>query len=329
MKKRVVELSFSSQVKNELSRIFPDKKNHKIAELSAIIRMSGSIRLIGLNKLAFQISTDNPAIARKIFRLLKDCFNINVDIEVRKNQHFKKSNTYHIYVDYQEGANQILKAVGVIEKNNDNNIIIKSDIPKKLIKDQGSKRAYIRGAFLGGGSISDPEKAYHLEFVTLDEELSSYIMELVNSYGFNAKIISRKNSFVVYLKESDNISDILNIMGAHTALLKLEDTKILKQMRNDVNRIVNCETANLTKTVNASSRQIDSIKFIQNMVGLDYLSENLKEIATVRLEYQDYSLKELGESLSKPLGKSSVNHRLKRLENIAEELRKGKISNDF
>lgn len=311
------------EVKNELSRIIPDEEHVKIAELAALVRMSGSLKLMGFNKLSFKVVTENPAIARKVFSLLKSCFGIHVDIEVRKNKNLKKNNTYSLLVTYEQGANDILEKVGIIEKQGEN-VFIRSDIPDTIVKDEESKRAYIRGAFLGGGSVSDPEKTYHVELVTLDEELSVYLMNLLNTYDFNAKIVPRKNTYVIYLKESNHISDLFNIMGAHNALFQLEDIKIKKQMRNDVNRIVNCETANLTKTVNAAMRQVESIKYITETVGLEYLPDNLREIAEIRIEYDDLSLKELGEMLESPLGKSGVNHRLKKIEEIADKLREGR-----
>lgn len=311
------------EVKNELSRIIPDEEHVKIAELAALVRMSGSLKLMGFNKLSFKVVTENPAIARKVFSLLKSCFGIHVDIEVRKNKNLKKNNTYSLLVTYEQGANDILEKVGIIEKQGEN-VFIRSDIPDTIVKDEESKRAYIRGAFLGGGSVSDPEKTYHVELVTLDEELSVYLMNLLNTYDFNAKIVPRKNTYVIYLKESNHISDLFNIMGAHNALFQLEDIKIKKQMRNDVNRIVNCETANLTKTVNAAMRQVESIKYITETVGLEYLPDNLREIAELRIEYDDLSLKELGEMLESPLGKSGVNHRLKKIEEIADKLREGR-----
>lgn len=311
------------EVKNELSRIIPDEEHVKIAELAALVRMSGSLKLMGFNKLSFKVVTENPAIARKVFSLLKSCFGIHVDIEVRKNKNLKKNNTYSLLVTYEQGANDILEKVGIIEKQGEN-VFIRSDIPDIIVKDEESKRAYIRGAFLGGGSVSDPEKTYHVELVTLDEELSVYLMNLLNTYDFNAKIVPRKNTYVIYLKESNHISDLFNIMGAHNALFQLEDIKIKKQMRNDVNRIVNCETANLTKTVNAAMRQVESIKYIIKTMGLEYLPDNLREIAELRIEYDDLSLKELGEMLESPLGKSGVNHRLKKIEEIADKLREGR-----
>ena len=183
------------------------------------------------------------------------------------------------------------------------------------------KKAYLRGAFLGGGSISDPEKNYHMEFVTNNEDYANSLRDLINSFGLNSKIVARKNSFVVYLKESEQISDLLSMIGAYQALLSLQSTKIVKEMRNNVNRIVNCETANLSKTVNAAVRQVENIKLIHNKIGISSLPENLQEIALLRVENEDMSLKELGEMLNPPISKSGVNHRLKKIEQIANDLK--------
>jgi len=214
----------------------------------------------------------------------------------------------------------LLQELGIIE--NDGLFNIHYGVPDKIIKNESCKRAYIKGAFLGGGSISNPEKTYHLEFVTHDQDYANELSDLINSYKLNSKVIQRKNSFVIYLKEGEQIVDLLNIIGAHNALLELENIRIMKEMRNNVNRIVNCETANLSKTVNAAVRQVESIKLIQNEIGLDRLPKNLKEVAKLRLAFPDESLKELGAMLNPPVGKSGVNHRLRRIEKIADELRK-------
>ena len=190
-----------------------------------------------------------------------------------------------------------------------------------MVKDDEERRAYIRGAFIGGGSISNPEKTYHLEFVTHSEEYAVDLSKLINSYGLNSKVIQRKNSYIIYIKEGEQIVDLLNIIGAQSCLLELENIRIMKEMRNNVNRLVNCETANLSKTVNAAVRQVESIKLIQSQIGLQRLPKNLREIAELRLNYPDESLKELGEMLDPPVGKSGVNHRLRKIEKIAEELR--------
>ena len=313
-------MSFSAQVKNELARIIHENPQVQLSELSAIIRMSGTLKLMGFNKLSFVINTENPAIARKVFTLIKNCFGITVEIQVNRQSNLKRNNTYVLSVTYDQGANDILEKVGIIEKEGEHLSWV-STIPKHLVSRQDGKRAYLRGAFLGSGSVSDPAKMYHLEFSTVNIEISQNLRKLLNSYKLNAKIVTRKNNNVVYIKESEPITDLLNLMGAYNALMHLEDIKIKKQMRNDVNRLVNCETANLNKTVDTSMRQIECINYIMEKQGLDYLPENLHEIAMLRVENPDMSLKELGEIMETPLGKSGVNHRLKKIEMIAEELK--------
>ncbi|MZQ74651.1 MAG: DNA-binding protein WhiA [Peptoclostridium sp.] len=315
-------MSFSTQTKNELARVFPESKGTKLAELAALIRMSGTIQLAGFKKLNFKISTENAAIARKHFKLLKGLFGINTEVTVQKSNNLKKNNMYVMLITYEMGANDILEQLEILRRE-DGSFFIENSVPQKLLKDDEARRAYIRGAFLGAGSISDPEKTYHIEFVVSSNEFGEQFKELINSYGLNSKIAMRKNSYVVYIKESEQISDILNIMGAHKALLSLENTKIVKQMRNDINRIVNCETANLSKTIDASIRQIENIRFIKDTVGLSALPPNLREIANLRLENENLSLKELGQMLSVPLGKSGVNHRLRKIEQVAERIRGG------
>ncbi|CEK31678.1 sporulation transcriptional regulator whiA [[Clostridium] sordellii] len=312
-------MSFSAETKNELARVFSNDKCCNISELSAIVRLSGSIQLAGYKKLNLKISTELNSIARKVFKLLKSNFGINTEISVNKNQMLKRNSSYVLMVTSDMGAENLLRELGILSR--EEGFFTMNKVPEDLIKDNECIRAFIRGAFLGGGSISDPEKNYHLEFVANNEEFAESLKNLINSLGFNSKTVSRKNNYVVYLKESEQISDLLNIIGAHQALLSLESTKIVKEMRNNVNRLVNCETANLSKTVNAAVRQIENIKYIQSKVGLDYLPPNLREIAELRVDNEDLTLKELGEMASPELSKSAVNHRLRKIEQIAEDLR--------
>lgn len=312
-------MSFSAKTKNELSRLISPKKCCNIAELSAIVKLSGSLQLAGNKKINLKITTEHNSIARKIFKLLKLNFGINTRISVNKNKTLKKSTSYVLLVTSDMGAINLLKDLGILCSEEDFYTI--NTVPSNLIKDENCARSFIRGAFLGGGSISDPEKNYHLEIVASNEEFAESLKELINSLGFNSKIVIRKNNYVVYLKESEQISDFLSIIGAHNALLSLQNVKIVKEMRNNVNRIVNCETANLSKTVSAAVRQIDNIKYIRDTKGLDYIPRNLREIANLRIEYEDLTLKELGEMLNPPVGKSGVNHRLRKIEQIAEDLR--------
>lgn len=314
-------MSFSLKVKNEVCRYVEMDKSQAIAELSAIMKVSGTLLLGGNKQFSFKVTTENPAIARFVFKLLKDHFSIHTKIMVKKSNSLKKNNVYMILITEEMGVKSLLKEVGLL-KEKENIFALDYSIPEDILDDENCKRAYIRGAFLGGGSVSNPEKTYHLEFVTHDNEYADDLSSLINKYGLNSKVIQRKSSFIVYIKEGEQIVDLLNIISAHSSLLELENVRIMKEMRNNVNRLVNCETANLSKTVNAAVRQVESIRIIQKEIGLTRLPKNLQEIAELRLNYPDESLKELGEMLNPPVGKSGVNHRLRRIEKIAEEVRR-------
>lgn len=312
-------MSFSQIAKNEICRI-PVENNHcEVAELSALIKTCGTISINSLHNMGFRISTENPAIARRVFSILKNCFGIQPQVMIKKNRQLKKNNVYITSVTHEDRAQQILIECGVLSSSG-KGINIIYGIKHSLIKKECCKKAYIRGAFLGGGSVTNPEKTYHLEFVNHTKEHADDLSEIINSYGLGSKVIQRKSSFVVYLKEGENIVDLLNIIGAHNSLLNLENVRIYKEMRNNVNRLVNCETANLNKTVNASVRQMECINYIKDTVGLKKLPPSLRQIAEARINNPDLSLKELGELMDPPIGKSGVNHRLRKIEQFAEEL---------
>lgn len=310
-------MSFSSKTKNELTRMIGEDKCCQIAELSALIKMSGTMSLSGFKRIDLTVVTENPAIARRVFSLLKKVFAINSEIHVKQNKNLKKTNTYLIQIP---DATELLGQLGILETE-DALFGIREGISESVVKKECCKRAYIRGAFLGGGSLSDPEKGYHAELVTHQEGFANALVELLSTYEIMGKVIERKNQYVVYLKEGDQIVDLLNVIGAHNTLLEFENIRIIKQMRNEVNRIVNCETANMNKTIDASYRQVEDIKHIMSTVGLSYLPENLRELAELRLENTEISLKEIGEMLTPPVGKSGVNHRFRKIEQIAAELR--------
>jgi DNA-binding protein WhiA len=314
-------MSFSSTVKEELSRHIGSGRHCKIAEIAAIINICGKIKVISNNEITIKVQTENAAVARKYFTLLKKTFNINVEVLIRKNTQLKKSRTYIMYITNATQALKILKSIGIAESGEDGRIHIVQRINPLIVQSTCCKRAYIRGAFLGSGSLSDPEKTYHLEFVSQDKSQSEDLRNLINSFGMESKTIMRKRYYITYLKEGSQIVDLLNIMEAHVALMDLENVRILKEMRNNVNRIVNCETANLRKTVSAAVRQVEDIKYIDKTVGLNSLPEPLEEVARIRLEYTSATLKELGTFLDPPVGKSGVNHRLRKISNIAEKLR--------
>lgn len=314
-------MSFSAKVKGEICRYTEISKEEALAELSAIMKVSGTLAFSG-REISFKITTENPASARFIFTLLKDYFGIHSKLMVKKSNSLKKNNIYMVLITEEMGVKDLLEKTGILREI-DGIMSLDYSIDKTSVSTEEDCRAYIRGAFIGGGSISNPEKTYHLEFVTHSIEYAEDLCKLINNFGLNSKVIQRKNSYIVYLKEGEQIVDLLNIIGAHTALLELENIRIMKEMRNNVNRLVNCETANLSKTVNAAVRQVESIRLIEKEIGLQRLPQNLREIAELRLNYPDESLKELGEMLEPPVGKSGVNHRLRKIEKIADELRGG------
>lgn len=313
-------MTFSSITKNEISKIAVTNKCCQLALLSALIKMTGTVQIHGINKIGIKLSTENASIARMLFSLLKSCFEINTRVVVRKNTHLKKNNSYSLYIDSEMGSQKILKAAGILQEG-ERGLRLNHKVPHSLIKKACCRKAYLRGVFLGGGSISDPEKTYHLELVTNNEDFAEDIKDVLNQYELGAKVVMRKGNYVVYIKEGEHIVNFLNIIGAHSALLNLENVRIYKEMRNNVNRIVNCETANLDKTLNAALRQIENIEYIRDTIGLDKLPAGLAEIAELRLEYKEASLKELGEMMSPAIGKSGVNHRLRKLDQIAEKLK--------
>lgn len=310
-------MSFSSKTKNELARKTSEDKCCQLAELSGLMHVSGSIQLAGNQQINVKITTENPAVARLVFTLFKKSLGIQTEVMAKKHKVLKKGYTYMIVLN---DAASILRKFEILSE--DKTLMgINHQVPVNLLKEECCKRAYLRGVFLGGGSVSDPEKTYHLEFVTHDYDYAESLKDTINTYGLNAKVIQRKNNFIVYLKEGDQIVDMLNIIGAHNALLNLENVRIVKDVRNKVNRLVNCETANLNKTVDAALRQIKNIEYILETVGLGYLPDNLRQIAELRIEHTESSLAELGQMLEPPVGKSGVNHRLRKIEKLAEQLR--------
>ena len=311
-------MSFSREVKEELSRQVPSARHCCIAETAAIISLCGHVKISSQDRFSVKINTENIAVARKYFTLLKKTFNIVAEITIRQNAYLKKGRTYTITVNNHEEALKVLTNCKLLEHGdivenmsiNDNTVIMNSCC----------KRSFVRGAFIASGSISTPEKFYHFEIVCNSYDKAVQLSQLIKSFDIESKIVERKKYFVVYIKDGSGIVDILNVMEAHVALMNLENVRILKEMRNSVNRKVNCETANLNKTVAAAVKQTMDIKYIQETVGLSILPEALRQLAEIRLENPDVSLKELGALLEPPVGKSGVNHRLRKISDIAKKL---------
>lgn len=308
-------MSFSSEIKEQLSRQLAPARHCQLAELAAILSFTGEWVRSEQGTELVRIHTENLAVARKCFTLLKKTYNIRIGVSVKRNTYNKDrlENGSKPDADGRRHGSYWVIAYDRLEA-----------VKHVLVQSSCCKRAFIRGAFLAAGSVSDPEKSYHFEIVCETEEKASQLQEMIAGFGIGAKITRRKKNFVVYVKEGSQIADLLNVMEAHTALMDFENVRILKEMRNSVNRQVNCETANLGKTISAAVKQIEDIRYIQRTIGFEKLPGNLAEMAEVRLEQPEATLKELGEMLNPPVGKSGVNHRLRKLSVLAEELKEFK-----
>ena len=296
-------MSFSSDVKKELLRVSDSARHCKIALLAAFVNYCGFY-----DGESFIFVSENRGIIEKTAELTSELVDMTADIEEYENR-------YCVKIDSRDKAEKLAN-ITLGQRDYDS-----PAINPQAVSSLCCKRAYIRGCFICAGSVSDPQKQYHLEISNGDYDHAAALKSLITSFGIDAKIILRKNHYIVYIKEGEQIVDMLNIMSAYKALLDFENLRVVKDLRNNLNRIVNCETANLNKVVSAGVRQTEAIEYIKRTVGLGYLSPSLEEMAKLRLEYPDISLKELGEKLRPPVGKSGVNHRLKKICAIADSLK--------
>jgi len=311
-------MSFSGEVKKELCEQISPARHCKLAEISAIIAFCGKIMVDKDKSLVLKLQTESTILTKKIFLLMKQVFRISAELSTRSLS--AKKNLYELVLNAEETA-LVLAACKLTAREEENSRYLV--VEPAIVTKSCCKRSFIRGAFLSAGSLSNPNKAYHFEVVVNQEKNGELLCEVMRSFGIDAKMIERKYHYVVYVKEGSQIVDLLNVMEAHVALMEFENVRILKDMRNSINRKVNCEAANINKTVKAATRQVEDILFIEEKIGLASLAEGLEEIALLRTTYPEASLKELGEMLNPPVGKSGVNHRLKKLGEIAEGLRAG------
>lgn len=287
-------MSFSGDVKEELVRLGSDARHCQIAELAAILVYSGAISAQTPDGETVALPSDSPYAAARCLTLLH---------KILKADSFDKG----------VPAGKVRQTI----KYTAGDILVNPLVIKSLC----CKRACLRGAFLAVGSMSNPRKGYHLEFVCGGEAQAGQLVDTLLAYDIRAKTVARKKYQVVYIKESEEIVELLNVMGAHVSLMNLENLRILKDMRNSINRRVNCEAANITKTVNAAAKQIEDIQYVKEHYGFENLPPGLCQMAELRLAYPDATLKELGQYLTPNVGKSGVNHRLRKLSELAEELR--------
>ena len=314
-------MSFSSETKQEMCQLPSKGDCCKLAELAAFIHGIGTLR-IGRGGQSVWMTTEVPAVARRIFSLCKACFGITPEVRTQMRERLGKRNVYHVVIG-SDSAQKILDATGLMRETEEG-VRISRAVPLFLLRKNCCRHAYLRGAFLATGTLSDPGKGYHFEITSSSEEYARSLANFLGKLEIPAKMVPRRESFVVYLKESELIVECLNRMGAHKALLALENVRITKNMRNNVNRAANCDNANVEKTMDAAQRQIEAIELIERNMGFQKLPEHLRQMAEVRVEHPDTPLKELGEYINPPISKSAVNHRLRKLVEIAREMQKEK-----
>ena len=313
-------MSFSSEVKEELSKHIGGSRHCQLAELAAIVYGAGYIQQDENGQIKLFLQADNSLVVRKFFTLLKKAFNIGTSILESVSDIRENGRIYRPVLVEQDDVMSVLGAIRMIDS--DGNVRdITDGVSPMVIRNTCCKRAFLRDSFLCMGSISDPNKGYHLEYVCSYESQAIQLQEIIESFDVEARIVRRKKYFVLYIKEGSQIVDLLNVMEAPISLMNLENLRIVKEMRNSINRRVNCEVANITKTVNAAAKQIDDISFLRDHYGFDNLQKTLREMAEVRLENPDATLLELGRLLDPPVGKSGVNHRLRKLSELADKIK--------
>ena len=313
-------MSFASDVKNELVRMDEESACCEQSELAALLWMGGVVSFGGRGNLGIKFVTENAAVARKVLRALKKEGIVDTEVKVTRALRLKKNNSYEIRALPSPTVGHFLERMEIMREG------VLSESPANPPRRACCRKAWLRGAFLGGGSINRPEVEYHLELVTQNEGFAKNMVHVLKAFGLTAGMTTRKQDFVVYLKEGDAITSFLVIVGAHEALLEFENVRIVKGMRNQVNRLVNCETANLAKTVNAAVRQIEGIRWIIRRRGLESLSRPLREVAELRLDNPEATLQELVELFDGQISRSGMSHRLRALEQMAEELKEEKSS---
>lgn len=310
-------MSFSMEVKKELFEVLPQARHCKIAELAALVAECGKIEVDKSGLLHIKLQTESGYVARKCNILLKRLCQLPVHLRVRSAKGKGFHAQYFIEIMGDKAVKKAMELLKLKTTGREGRLMADGMVYVHTC----CKRAFLRGTFLASGSVSNPQKSYHFEISEPEKERAEQLLSLLRSFEVDAKLIVRKNYYVVYVKEGAQVAELLNILEAHIAMMQFENVRIVKDVRNSVNRQVNCETANLSKTVNAARRQYEDIVQIRDTAGLHSLPEGLETVALLRLEYPEASLTELGEMLCPRLGKSGVNHRLKKISAYAESLR--------
>ena len=310
-------MSFTAEVKDELTRVAPECSHCEKATLSALVRIEGTLFVSGPGRYRMEVATDVPSVARLIIRLLHTIYQLKTELTVRRSVLHKTPN-YLIEVPAQPRLAEALSDLGILSADGG----LEMGISQDLVRKNCCAAAYLRGAFLGSGFISNPKSDFHFEVTVESEALAEGLAGLLSARGINARIMQRRSSYMVYLKSGNAILEFLAFAGGHQAALRMEQERVVKSVRNDVNRMVNAEVANRQKASNAAVDQLFAIKMVLERYGMENLPPALQDFIRLRVTYPDASLKELGEYANPPLSKSAVYHRVRRIEQMAQEAKR-------
>lgn len=308
------ELSFSASVKEELALLQPELECCQRMELAGLLRALGRVELQGGGRIALTLSTDCAPVARKVIRLLRRSSGVRHKLMVMRRRKLRKNLVYQVYIPHQDAIPELLQLSGLMDADGS----LAEWVEVADLANDHCRRAYLRGTFLGSGWVSAPERQHHLEMATTSTEAVDALGQMLFRYGISARVAARKDALILYVKDAEQIVRFLNVVGAHQALLHYEDVRVLKAMKNRVNRQVNAEVANMSKSADAAARQVEAIEQLRAAGRLSGLSQPLQELAQLRLSHPHASLKELGEMCRPPVGKSGAAHRMRQLMALSE-----------
>lgn len=304
---------FSAETKRELAQVRPDRACCRRAEIAALVHATGSIRVSALDGVAIVMKTDHGAIARKVMTLFREVFGFGVEVLLEERPQLGRGRTYRIEVPPGEPSRRVLNELEILDRRNH----LDEGVPPGITRNECCRWSFLRGAFLGAGSLSDPSRGtYHLEFVSESPDFAQGLYYMLSLGHLKVKMSARKQTHIVYLKESASIVRLLSLMGACNAVLQIENLLVIKEMRGDVNRRVNAETANLYKAAESGAEQAKMVADLSRTIGLSRFPDSVREFALARLDNPELSLRELGAMMHPPVGKSAMNHRLRKLRQL-------------
>ncbi len=313
-------MSFASDIRGELAQLVIEKDDELLAEISGFLRVSSSISLLGGGKVGINVTTSSPAVARRYKKLIEDYFSINLSVKITYVGNFNRGYVYTLFIDHNMRSDAILRETGLMLVKQGNNFFT-DGIYFPIVRSKRCKRAYLRGLFMGAGTMTDPSKSYHLEWKLSSPIIAEDVRKLIGTFtDLSASIVHRKDGYIVYVKRYEYISDILAMIGAYQAVMILENIQIEKSLVGKATRMANCDAANTDRTIIASQQLLQAIEKIEHNIGMEKLPPKLQEACEVRKKHPSATLSELGAYFDPPLKKGGVKARMDKILMVAKEI---------